>query len=122
MKRRTTNPNYKDYSIYGGRGIKVCDEWKTDFAVFRDWAMANGYRDDLSIDRIDNNGNYEPSNCRWVDCKTQVKNRRNTLPPIVVNGEARTIKEWSIKTKLPYNVIFGRLSRGWPVKQALGLA
>ena len=65
------------YERYGGRGIKVCDEWnnKNNFKLFYDWSMANGYQDNLTIDRSDNNGNYEPSNCRWITMKEQCKNR-----------------------------------------------
>jgi hypothetical protein len=75
MKDRTGNPAASRYSYYGGRGIKLCDEW-FEFTVFRDWALANGYSDKLSIDRIDNDGNYESTNCRWADQRTQVLNRR----------------------------------------------
>lgn len=76
MKARCLNPRNKSYDNYGGRGIRVCDEWIVSFEAFRDWAMANGFREDLELDRIDVNGNYSPVNCRFVDEVTQARNQR----------------------------------------------
>lgn len=76
MKTRCHNPKFKQTEDYMGRGISICSEWDSSFQAFYDWAMANGYQEDLSIDRIDNDGNYEPSNCRWVTMAEQNKNRR----------------------------------------------
>lgn len=78
MNYRCVNVNYHRYKDYGGRGIKVCNEWKNSFVIFRDWALSNGYADNLTLDRIDVNGNYEPSNCRWITNAEQQKNKRNS--------------------------------------------
>ena len=76
MLKRCYNSRNTLYLGYGARGIRVCDDWKNDFKSFYIWAMSNGYTDELSIDRIDNNGNYEPSNCRWVTLTVQARNKR----------------------------------------------
>lgn len=76
MRQRCNNPNSQAYKDYGGRGITVCPEWDHNFAAFRDWALANGYRADLSIDRVDNNGGYRPDNCRWATWHEQRINQR----------------------------------------------
>ena len=78
IKARVLNPKNKRYNDYGGRGINICDEWKNDFMSFYNWAMSNGYEENkgLSIDRIDNDGNYEPSNCRWTTPNIQARNQR----------------------------------------------
>ena len=94
LKNRCYNKNASKFSCYGGRGISVCDVWLNDYIEFRDWALANGYDENLTIDRIDNNGNYEPSNCRWVDNKVQSNNRRNNCF-ITYLGKTLTISQWA---------------------------
>ena len=91
IKNRCLNPNISAYKHYGGRGVTVCDEWK-EFQPFYDWAMATGYSDDLTIDRIDVNGNYEPSNCRWANKKTQANNK-TTSRYITYNGKTQTLSQ-----------------------------
>lgn len=98
MKSRCFQPTNKDYKNYGGRGITVCNEWKDNFMAFYEWSIANGYSDNLTIDRIDTNGNYEPSNCRWVDIKTQERNRRNNL----YITETKSLSEWCEILNYPY--------------------
>ena len=93
MKNRCNNPKMENYSIYGGRGISYCKEWE-HFEPFMDWALKNGYKEELSIDRIDVNGNYEPNNCRWVTLKQQARNRRGTYF-ITYNGETHCLTEWA---------------------------
>lgn len=95
MKTRykCNNPNNKRYKDYGGRGIKICDEWANDFISFYKWSMENGYEDNLTIDRIDVDGNYEPSNCRWVDNDVQAHNKR--LDKLYTyNGKTLSVRDW----------------------------
>ena len=84
----------KAYKNYGARGIRVCDEWRKNFSLFRSWAMSNGYQEGLTIERIDNNGNYCPDNCKWIPKSEQSKNRRN-CHLITFNGKTQTLSEWS---------------------------
>lgn len=110
MKDRCENPNSKIFRYYGGKGVAVCDEWHR-FEVFRDWAMANGYRDDLSIDRIDVNGSYCRENCRWVTKKDQCRNRSSNVL-IEINGEKRSLMEWCELFGFPYKTAYDRYHRG----------
>lgn len=111
IKKVCRNPNDPHYHHYGGRGITYAPEWET-FEPFKAWAMAAGYRDDLEIDRIDNNGNYEPSNCRWTDRKTNVRNRRNSFR-LTLGGETKTAAEWAEITGLPLTCLSRRKCLGW---------
>ena len=118
MKRRCLNPNDARYRNYGGRGIKVCNEWLHDFQAFYDWAMSHGYTDNLTIDRIDNDGNYEPSNCRWTTYKQQANNTSNNHF-LTYNGETHTISEWSMITGIKSQTISNRIRRGWSIERSL---
>lgn len=101
MKDRCYNKNCKQYNDYGGRGIKVCEEWKDDFMSFYNWAIDNGFSEELSIDRIDVDGNYCPDNCRWVTMKVQANNKRNNRK-MKIKSRSLTIAQWSEATGLQY--------------------
>lgn len=119
MIKRCYNVKNDDYGRYGGRGIKVFDEWIKSPIRFYEWALKNGYNDDLSIDRINNNGNYEPSNCRWVNYKTQNNNRRDNVF-IVYNNKRQTIPQWADETNIDKYVLFARLNKlKWSIEKAL---
>lgn len=118
MKDRCFNANNTNYHRYGGRGITVCEEWKKDFVPFRDWAWANGYNDSLSIDRVNNDGNYEPTNCRWATREVQANNT-STNHYITINVTTKTIAEWSKITGVPERTIWARLNNGWSEEDAL---
>lgn len=93
LRERCYNPKNQSYAVYGGRGITVCDAWRTDFPAFYDWAMKNGYRDDLTIDRINNDDGYCPNNCRWATNKEQQRNKRNTIW-VTIGEETRALADW----------------------------
>ena len=118
MKTRCENENNKNHSHYGGRGITVCEEWRESFEAFRDWARANGYRDDLTIDREDTNGPYSPDNCRWATMVEQQNNRRNNRC-LEYNGESKTIAQWARDTGIRENTIRSRLKYGWSIQRTL---
>ncbi len=113
MKERCLNPNHVHYANYGGRGIKICQEWLSDFATFRAWAVACGYSDDLSLDRIDNDSGYSPANCRWASGKAQGRNRRNNR---VIEGKC--LAEWAEVALVSESAIARRLKKGWPIHDA----
>lgn len=102
MKQRCYNQGIKSFKDYGGRGIEVCEEWRNSFEAFYEWAMANGYADNLTLDRIDVNGNYEPTNCRWATRKEQNNNKRNNCK-ITYKDETHTLAEWIEILKAEYH-------------------
>jgi hypothetical protein len=112
MKGRCTNTKNLAFNDYGGRGIEVCEEWRSDFTSFYDWAVSHGYRDDLTLDRIDNNGNYEPSNCRWATYKEQENNRRNNRIIMYENREY-TVSQLAKKLNISPAALRWRLENGW---------
>ena len=119
IKKRCNNPNFWAYEYYGGKGVKVCDEW-SDFQSFYDWSISHGYNDTLTIDRIDNEGDYSPDNCRWVtrieNCNNKSNNRFYSL-----EGTSKTLPQWS-RTEgvtVSASIIRDRLERGWDLESAI---
>lgn len=120
IKQRCNNNNNPAYKNYGGRGISICDEWN-DYTHFMDWALDNGYADNLTIDRIDVNGNYGPENCRWVTNDAQANNKR-TSHLITIGSETKTLKEWCDILQLPYGLVRDRINvLRWPAEEAFGI-
>ena len=111
MRRRCDEKTNKDYARYGGRGIKVCDEWN-EYTSFKDWAINNGYSEELSIDRIDTNGDYCPDNCKWATVIEQNNNRRSNHV-VAYEGKSHTIAEWSRITSIPPKTLRYRIVSGW---------
>lgn len=121
MIDRCKNPNNKRYCIYGAKGIRVCEEWENDKTTFFEWSFANGYADNLTIDRIDNSKGYEPSNCRWATYEEQ-GNNKTTNHFLKYNGERRTIRQWEKYLGFKKGLIHSRLRRGWSVEKTLTTA
>jgi hypothetical protein len=117
MRSRCKNPNATKYEIYGGAGISVCNDWDNNFVSFYNWSIENGWEKGLSIDRIDGKKGYCPSNCRWVDDKTQNNNlRSNHL--ITYNGKTLSVYAWADELKLNKKTLSERLRRGWSIERA----
>ena len=117
MLRRCEDKRVKSYKRYGERGIAVCPEWH-DFQAFYDWSLDNGYSEELTLDRVDNNKDYEPDNCRWADKYMQANNRRSNHY-ITYNGKRQSMKEWSRELNISYTALRSRLMRGWSAEKAL---
>lgn len=122
MRDRCYNLKNKDYADYGGRGIIVCEEWRNSengFQNFREWAKNNGYRESLSIERMDVNKNYEPCNCKWATQKEQCNNKRNNRI-ITFNGKKQTLSQWAEEVGIPRSVLLSRIDRyHWDIEKAL---
>lgn len=119
IKQRTQNPKTINFSLYGGKGITMCEEWKNSFETFRDWSIKNGYSESLSIDRINGECGYTPENCRWVDMKTQQNNRCNNHL-ITYNGETHTLSQWAEKIGIKPKTLSARIfDSKWSEEKAL---
>jgi hypothetical protein len=119
MKNRCYNPSSNRYYRYGGRGIKICDEWLSDINTFRKWAIENGYNDSLTIDRIDVDGDYCPENCRWVSASEQGNNTSRTVA-IEFNGKTQTMTQWANELGIPTSTLHNRIRvHGWSIERAL---
>lgn len=116
MKDRCYRRENVCYAYYGGRGIKVCDEWASSFEVFVKWALQSGYDAALTLDRIDVDGDYCPENCKWATRLDQAQNRR-CIRLLTYQGETKPLWEWAEITGVPVSLISGRVSRGWPAER-----
>jgi hypothetical protein len=118
MKRRCNNIDDKNYKNYGGRGIKICEDWEQDFIHFYNWSILSGYKEGLTIDRIDNDGPYSPENCRWVSQKVQAGNKRNNHM-LTLNGKTQCLAAWCEELNMRSSTIINRLNLGWSEEKAL---
>lgn len=125
MKSRCSNPKASKYYLYGGKGIKVCEEWEHNFLNFYNWAMSNGYRDDLTIDRIDSDKNYCPENCRWATYKEQNSHLSGKAAEefaevlIEYKGEKLNLTQWAKKLGIKQKTLHSRYERGWSIERML---
>jgi len=125
MKCRCNNPNASKYNLYGGKGIKVCNEWESSFKCFYEWAMDNGYRDDLTIDRIDSNKGYNPSNCKWATYKEQNSHLKfkkvNPFKTVIITYKDKSLSltEWAKEKNINYKTLLARYERGWDIQRML---
>lgn len=119
IKERCCNKRHPAYSLYGGRGIAVSEEWKNSFEAFASWALSNGYRDDLTIERIDYNKGYMPENCRWISMSEQANNRRSNVS-ITFNNETHNLSEWCKIYGKEYNLVYNRIHKNkWNFERAM---
>lgn len=119
MRFRCENPKDRHYQLYGGRGIKVCEEWNS-WENFYKWAMESGYQEELTIDRIDNDGDYMPQNCRWVSMKVQNNNKRSNIT-LTYNGYTRTVAQWSVIMGIGASTLYARKKLGWSDEDILSI-
>ena len=118
IKTRCYNETDSHYERWGGRGIKMCDEWRESYDAFKEWALANGYEDNLTIERIDNDGDYCPENCKWITHKQQARNKRNNHF-LTYNGERKCLGEWCEIYNIPRSTLWNRVDRGWTPEECL---
>lgn len=119
MKARCYNPNNKNYKHYGGRGIEICEEWRS-FEAFAEWADKSGYAEGLTIERKDVNEGYCPQNCCWITQKEQTRNKRNTVY-ITAQGETKTLLEWAKQLNVPASMLKARQARGWTDEEIISI-
>ena len=117
MKQRCSNPHNKSYKNYGARGISVCDEWINSYPAFYEWAIKSGYKKGLTIERIDNNKDYSPENCKWISKAAQSKNRRNVIV-ITYKGKTQCLADWARELGISRATIKSRLDQGRTVEEA----
>lgn len=118
MKQRCYNSKDKHYKWYGAKGIKICEEWKNDVKAFYNWAITHGYKDGLTIDRIDSSKDYSPDNCRFITMQEQQRNKSSNKR-IEYNGEIMSVQEWAEKLNIKPSTLRARFNKGWDIKRAL---